>query len=106
MDFPVGRICLGEFGGVVDHQQVLGILLLRGFGEIETSGDDSGFVDQHDLVVGDGVGGIDEGRNSFIGEEGGRGVPLRLLALVQNDLDIDSSLFCIDQRLGDRGRGE
>ena len=71
VDFPVRRVGLGELGGVVDHQQVLGIFLLRGLAEIEAPGDDGGFVDHHDLVMGDGVGGIDEGRDSLVGQKGG-----------------------------------
>ena len=82
VDFPVRRVGLGELGGIIDHKQVLGIFLLRGLTEIETSGDDGGFIDHHDLVVGDGVGGIDEGWDSLVGQKCGRGVLLRFLAPV------------------------
>lgn len=76
VDFPVRRVGLGELGGAVDHQQILGVFLLRSLGEIETPSDDRGFVDHHDLVVGDGVSGIDEGGDALVGQECGRSVLL------------------------------
>ena len=56
---PVGGVFRGAFG-IADHQQVLGVALIGGFGEIERAGERGLAVDDHDFVVSDGVLGVDE----------------------------------------------
>ena len=87
-------------------QQVLGVFVLCGRGEVETAGDQHRTVDDHDLVVGDGVLGVDQDRDAGVGKEGGGGVPGGGVALVQDGLDLHAAFPGIKQRLGDRLRGE
>ena len=61
------------------HQQVLGVLLLGGLGEIERPGDQRLRVDDHDLVVGDGMLVVDVGRNTSVRDEVSGCVLLRWL---------------------------
>ena len=65
---PILDILFSE-DGVVDYQQVLRVMLLRRFGEVEGTGEHDGVVEDHDLVVGNGVLGINEGRDAIILEE-------------------------------------
>jgi len=56
---------------IPDNQQILRILFLSGFRKIETSSDHRFPVNDHELVVGDGVSVIYKGGNACIGQEGG-----------------------------------
>jgi hypothetical protein len=51
---------------ILDDQQILCILLFGSFCEIEASRDHNLPIDDHDLVMGNGVFGVDVGRNSGI----------------------------------------
>ena len=93
-------------GLALDDQQVFRIVLLGRLREVEAAGDDRRLVDQDDLVVGDSVLVVDEDRDARVGNERGRGVLLRFLALVQNDRDLDAPLVGVDQRLGNGRRRE
>ena len=105
MRVPVLRVLCGQCF-VADDQHVFRVLFLRRLREIERPRDDNLAVDDHHLVMGDGVGGVDLCRYPLVGEEVGGGVFLRALALVEDDLDLDASCVGIKQRLGNRRRGE
>ena len=89
-----------------DDEEVLGVLLLGGLREVERTGDDDRPVDDDDLVVGDGVLGVDIGGDAGVREKGRRRVLLRPLALVEDHFDLDPPLVRLEQGLGDRGGGE
>jgi len=96
---------------VMDHQQVLGIAILRSAGEVEAAGDHDLAIDHDDLVMRDRDSRIDPHRNAGICEIAGRGVarsaPLFAgRGLVDNDPYIDSTGMCSLERGEDRDRGE
>jgi len=68
MLLPVGGVLLGE-RSIANRQKVFRILLLRRLGEIEAPRKDRVAVDDHDLVVGDGVLGIDPHRDAGMVQE-------------------------------------
>ena len=63
MPLPILRVVLGQFL-VMDHKKILRIILLCRLGKIEGPSDNGLPVDDHDLVVGDGVLGIYPGWNT------------------------------------------
>jgi len=69
------------------------LLLLRGFGEVETPGDNEFAIDNEDLIVRNGVVGIDHDRYTLIGQEVGGGILVTALALVEDDLHLDPALM-------------
>jgi len=103
---PVCRVACGEFGSMEDEEDILGIARFCCLGEVEASGDDLLIIDHHDLVVGDLVRGIDEGRDTLVDEVSRPGIPLRSLAFVQNHPNIDAAMLGIDQGLRDRNGSE
>ena len=68
MGMPVGGV-FGSEAGTADHQEVFRVVLLGGFGEIESARHDRLVVDNHDLVVGDGVLGVDLRRDARMDHE-------------------------------------
>ena len=68
MFLPVGCVLLGELG-ITNGHKVFRVLVLGRLGEIETPCQDSVAIDDHDLVVCDGVLGIDPDRNSGVSQE-------------------------------------
>ena len=54
---------------IINDHKVLGVLLLRRLGEIEGAGDDGVRIDDHDLVVSNGMGRVDEGDDAGMGNE-------------------------------------
>jgi len=68
MFLPVGYVLLGEHR-IQNGHEVFRVLLLGRLGEIETPRKDRVAVDDHDLVVCDGVLCIDPDRNSGIVQE-------------------------------------
>src|SRR6266480_4092637 len=50
----------GQVGVILDDQEILRVALLGGLGEVEGAGEHSRAVEDHDLVVGDGVLVVDE----------------------------------------------
>ena len=100
MGLPVRGVLRCQFRAA-DHQQVLGVAGFRCLREIEAAGYDRGPVDHHDLVVGNRVLGVDEGRNARVQHEIRRRILFASLALVQNDLNLDAAFVGIDQGLGD-----
>lgn len=59
---PVLDVLFGQ-GVVLDDQKVFSVLLLGRFGEIEAPGYYGCPIDNHDFVMGDGMGGIYPGGN-------------------------------------------
>ena len=76
-------------------------MVFGGLREVEAAGDDRRAVDHHDLVVGDGVLGVDLDRDTRVQHEVRRRILLCSLALVENHLNLDAPLMGIDQGLGD-----
>jgi hypothetical protein len=70
MRLPVLRVLRGQ-SWIPNDQQVLGVLLLGRLGEVEASRDDDLAVDNHDLVMRDGVYRVDLGRHLLIRQEVG-----------------------------------
>lgn len=102
---PVVKVQPGEFFRA-DDQQVLGIFLLGGLGEIEGAGNHNRPVDEDDLVVGDGVLAVDVGGDAGVPEKGERGVSLAPLTLVEDHLHLDPAPVRLEQSVGNRGGGE
>ena len=65
-------------------------------GEVIAAGDDHLLIDDRDLVVGDGVIVIDEGMDALIQEDLQVGVALQLVALIKQDLHVETALLGID----------
>ena len=95
----------GEGFVAVEDQQVLGVGVLGGFGEVEAAGDEGSPVQDHDLVMGDGVAPVNPDRDAGVGEKGRRGIPGGGVAFVQERLDVDTAFMGVDQGLGDGGDG-
>lgn len=95
MGVPVGRVFGCEVWAAND-QEVFGIGIFRRLGEIERPRNDGLAVDHHDLVMGNGVLGVDLDRDARIMNEIRRRVFLALLAFIQNDFDLHPSLVGID----------
>jgi len=82
MRLDVRLVRLDELGRILDHQQILGILLFGRLGEIEGAGDHRGPVDHYDFVVGNGVLVVDERLDARIDEKRSRTILLRLLRFI------------------------
>lgn len=105
MNLPVLDVPLGQ-GLIPNHQQVFGVLFLSRSGEIEGPGNNGFPIDNHDLVVGDSVGSVNQGWDSRMSQEIRRGILVPPLALIQDDLDLDPSLMGGQEGFSDRGRCE
>ncbi len=84
-----------------DDQEVLGVVVLGPFGEIEGARDDHTRVDYHDVVVGDLMLGVDPGADTRVGEEVGGGVFLGPLALIEDHLDPHAPLVGVSGQIDD-----
>ena len=73
MRLPVFDINLCQ-GLILDDQHILGILFFSGLREIEAPRDHHAPVDDHDLVVGNGMLVVNECRDPGVRQEGGRGI--------------------------------
>ena len=73
-------------GLVLDEQHMLGILLLGCLGEVEAPRPDGVPVDDHHLVMRNGVAGIDLRRHPLVGQEIRRRVCVPAAALIQDNL--------------------
>jgi hypothetical protein len=91
---------------VLDDRRVFSVLLLGRFGEIETPGYYGCPIDNHDFVMGDEMGSVYPGGNPGIHQKISRGILLPLLAFVEDDLYLDSSLVGVKESLGNGGRGK
>jgi hypothetical protein len=87
-------------------QQVFCIFLFCGLGKIEGAGNQGAAVYNDNLVVGNGMDRVDIGRNARMGDKVCRGVLCFTLASVQDGLDPDPSLSCIDEGPCDRCAGK
>lgn len=65
---PVGRVLCGQFLAS-QNQEILSILFFGGFREIERPGQDGLSVNDHDLVVGNCMPPINEGRDARMPQE-------------------------------------
>jgi hypothetical protein len=86
----------------VQHDYVLGVPLLGGRREIETSGLDRVAVHHNELVMHDGVSIIYAQRNTLVGEERRSRVTGRHVALIHNHFQIDAALMGIDKSRSNR----
>jgi hypothetical protein len=59
---------------VPNDQHILSVLLLGGLGEIETPRDDGFPIDNHHLIMRNGVRGINLREHALVGQEVGRGI--------------------------------
>ena len=89
----VGDVFFHQIRVTLDHQQVLRVLLLRRLREVERSCDQCGTIDDYDLVVSDGVLGIDVGGDTGVGDERGRRLALAELAPVQDHRQVSFLSF-------------
>ncbi len=105
MLIPVSTILLRQIL-VADQQEVFGIPLFGRLGEIEAAGDHDLAVDHHDLVVGDGMGAVDQDRDSDIIEEICTAVLVGAIAFIQDCMDLYAALMSFQERLCDGSRGE
>ncbi len=96
----------GEVGVVAQDEQVLGVVFLGLVREVEAAGQDGPTVEDHHLVVGDGVMRVDARCQALFLEEVQVGVGFLFLADVEDDLDVNTAQLGLDQRLGDRLRRE
>ena len=90
MGLPVLGI-LRRQGWMTDDQQILGVFLLGGFGEVKAASHDQFTIDDDHLMVRNRVVGVDQSRHPLIRQEIGRRILLRALTLVQDDLHLDTA---------------
>ena len=90
----------------LDDDEVLGVVRFGARREIEAAGDDRSAVDQHDLVVGDGVMGVDDRRQFLLEEEGQFGVRHFFVAVIEDDVNVHCSRLGVRQGLSDGVGGE
>jgi hypothetical protein len=102
---PILRV-LRRQGRVANDQHVLRVFPLSGLGEIEAPRDEGFPVDNDDLIMRNGVLGINRRGHALVGQEIGGGVFLRALALVEDHLHLHTPLMGVEERLGNGGRGE
>src|SRR6266851_1164119 len=89
-----------QFGMAFDDEHVLGVFHLGLVREIEAAGDQNPAVDDHDLVVGDGVLGVDVWSQAVVDQVAELSVGFLLVAAVENDLDVYSSPLGFDEGVG------
>ena len=65
MRLPVLHL-LGDHGRIADNEEIFSVLLLRRLGEIETSRQHHLAVDDDDLIMRNGMGGVDYRRHPFV----------------------------------------
>lgn len=89
MKLPILNVSRRKFF-VTDDEEILGVTLLSCLGKVERARNHDFIVDDHHLVVGNGMSGVDFRRNAGVDEEVGGRIFLRFLALVQQHLNFDS----------------
>ena len=102
-----------EIGGVEcrnvrvgEEDAILGIVLLGVRGEVERAGNDKGGVNDHNLVVSNGVHGVYEGGKTLVAEESKLGVLEAGIAAVENEGDLDGAAGGLDKGGGNEGGSE
>ncbi len=94
MHFPILSIFRSQ-GPILDHQQILCILLLSSSGKIKRSSNHDLPIYNHDLIVGKRMGSINPRGYSHVNQEICLGIFLGSLALVQNNFYLDPFLMNI-----------
>src|SRR5262245_33162094 len=102
MRFPVLGI-LGGKGLIADEQEIFRVFHLGRYGEVETSRDDEFTVNDDYPVVRDRVVCIDHRLYPLIRQAVGRGIFLRTLTFIEDDLYLDTTLMRVEQGFGNRG---
>jgi hypothetical protein len=74
-----------QFRVTLYNQQVLGVALLSIFGEIETAGNQDGFVQDHYLIMGNGMHAVDIGSYAGFNRFIQLGIFSALLAFIQHN---------------------
>ena len=105
MVIPVLKILSGQ-SGVMDDKEILCIAILSGLCEIETPRDECRPVYNHDLVVSNGMLGINERLDSSMREKVGRRVFFGSLAFIEDDAHMHPSFLGKQQGLGNGVRSE
>jgi len=93
MGLHIGLIRLDQLGCVLDHQQILSVLLLGRLREVERARDDGRTVDDDHLIMVDRVLIIDEGLDAYVDQEGHGAVFRRLMGFVEHDENLDAALM-------------
>src|SRR4051812_14110871 len=91
MLFEMVAICGDQVRVILDDEEVLGVALLGGLGEVEGTGEHGLAVDEDDLVVGDRVLVVDEDGDVVVEEERRRAVVGGAVGLVEDDADLYSA---------------
>jgi hypothetical protein len=99
-------VTLRKLRGILQNKEVLGVGVLCLLREVETPSDYSGVVNNHDLVMGDGMLAIDRHWDRSIREKRGTTVLGRDIGLVQKHLHIHTPLVGIQECFGDGCTGE
>ncbi len=86
---------------ISNDQQVLSVGSFGVGSEIEATGHDGPAIDQHDLVMSDGVLGIDVGRDAMIGQEVGSRIGFRFLTFVEEHQHLYTSSMRVDAGMCD-----
>ena len=105
MLLPIRDVPLGQ-SLRSDHKQVLGVVLFRRFREVEAAGDDRRLVDDHELVVSDGMSRVDVRGDGRMGGEVCGAILFLPLRPVKDDLNMHASLMRINKGRGDRRGSE
>lgn len=105
MILPIRRVLSGK-GTVLNDQKVFRVFFLRRLRKIERTSQDFVSVNHHDFIVGNGVFGVNKGRDSGMGHEVRRRILHGALAFVQNHLNLHPAFVSINQRIGNRRAGE
>ena len=105
MLLPIPRVSPSQLL-IMGHKKVLSIVLLGSLGEIEATGNHGFAVNDHDLVVGDGMNGVYLDGYPIIEEEGGRGILGGPLAFIEDNPHLDSPLMGIHHGFGNWSRCE
>lgn len=105
MGFPVLPVDLCQLGRFQD-QQVLCVPLLGCLGEVEAARDDHPAINDHDLVVSDGVCSVDPRRNASTDKERHAAIAFGPLALVEDHPHINAMIVGSLQGARDRRAGE
>jgi hypothetical protein len=105
MGAPVLDVLLGD-RGIVDQNQILGVVLLRRLREIEAASYHRLAVNDHNLVVCNRVLRVDQYGHIGVFKKRRAGVTPARVALVQDDADIDTAFPGINDGFCDWRRSE
>src|SRR5438132_10119313 len=80
-----------QLGTVPDHHQVLGVLVLGRPSQVETAGDQDSPIDDEDLVVSDGMLGVDERLQAVVQENAEIRMGHLFVATVKQAIDVEAA---------------